>query len=155
MANKKGYTLRSDLEKARASALACLSMREHSNQELQEKLTRKGYESASIEMVLAECLSYNYLNDKRFAEIYWRTRSNKGFGPNKISQELKQKGISAELIDSAFKQDELDFAKTIQNVYVKKFKGKEILDFKDKAKRQNYLYRRGFGMDLIKTVIWE
>ncbi len=149
----KSFTKRSDLEKARASALASLCMREHSVKELHDKLTRKEYKLDSIETVIKECLDNNYLNDQRFAEIYWRSRARKGFGPNKISQELKYKGISSTMATDAMNQDELDFDEVVQRVYEKKFKGKSIKDFKDKAKRQNYLYQRGFGMELIRLVI--
>ena len=50
-------------------------------------------------------------------------------------------------------QDELDFEDVVKAIYEKKYKGAEIKDFKDKLKRQNYLYQRGFDMDLIKIVI--
>lgn len=151
--NKKTFTVRTDLEKARASALASLVMREHSVKELQDKLTRKEYERKSIEIVIAECLKDNYLNDQRFAKIFWRSRARKGFGPNKIFMELNQKGINSEMAHDTSIQDELDFEEVIKIVYLKKYKGTEIKDFKDKLKRQNYLYQRGFDMDLIKTVI--
>ena len=151
--SKPGFTKRSDLEKARASALASLCMREHSVKELSEKLSRKEYKQESIETVIKECLDNNYLNDERFSEIYWRSRARKGFGPNKITQELKFKGISSSLSAKTKKQEALDFDEVVQRVYEKKFKGKPILDFKGKAKRQNYLYQRGFSMELIRVVI--
>jgi regulatory protein len=152
--SKKNYTLRSDLEKARASALASLVMREHSVKELHDKLTRKEYEPESIEIVIEECLKDNYLNDQRFAEIFWRSRARKGFGPKKILMELNQKGISSEMAHDTSIQDELDFEEVVKAIYQKKYKGTEIKDFKDKLKRQNYLYQRGFDMDLIKAVIF-
>ncbi|HHL32444.1 MAG TPA: regulatory protein RecX [Oceanospirillales bacterium] len=151
--NKKSFTLRSDLEKARASALASLSMREHSIKELQDKLKRKAYQSDSIDTVVQECISHNYLNDQRFAEIYWRSRAQKGYGPNKISMELKHRGISSAQISQAAEQPELDFDAVIKRVYLKKFKNTEIKDFKDKVKRQNYLYQRGFDLELIRAVM--
>ena len=151
--NKKPYRLRTDLEKARASALASLSMREHSIKELTDKLNRKEYQTDSIELVIKECIDFNYLNDQRFSEIYWRSRARKGFGPNKILIELKHKGIESEMAQQASQQDELDFDEVIKRVYNKKFKQTVIKDFKDKAKRQNYLYQRGFGTELIRAVI--
>lgn len=153
MVSKKEFTLRTDLEKARASALASLCMREHSIKEITDKLTRKEYQQGSIEIVIKECLGDNYLNDQRFAEIYWRSRARKGFGPSKIIMELKQKGIPLVMIEDSSDQEELDFEAVIKTVYLKKFKGKKILDFKDKAKRQNYLYQRGFNIELIRTII--
>lgn len=151
--NNRNFTLRSDKEKARASALASLSMREHSTKELMDKLTRKGYEPESIDVVIEECLKNNYLNDQRFAEIYWRSRSSKGFGPNKILMELKLRGISATLAQETALQPELDFYDVIKKTYQKKYKNTEIIDYKDKAKRQNYLYQRGFSSDEIRSII--
>ena len=153
MIKNKNYNLRSDLEKARASALASLCMREHSIKEITDKLTRKEYQPDSIEIVVKENIKDNYLNDRRFAEIFWRSRARKGFGPNKIAMELKQKGISPSMIDETSDQEELDFDEVVKNIYKKKFKGAEIKDYKDKAKRQNYLYQRGFNLELIRTVI--
>jgi regulatory protein len=98
-------------------------------------------------------LDNNYLNDSRFAEIYWRSRSRKGFGPKKISHELKLKGINQQLIQQSSQQTELDFDEVVKSIYAKKFKGKVIKDFKDRAKRQNYLYQRGFTMELIKLAL--
>lgn len=151
--NKKTFKLRTDLEKARASALASLCMREHSIKEITDKLTRKEYQQDSIEIVVKECLKDNYLNEQRFAEIFWRSRARKGFGPNKIEMELKQRGISSSMIEESSHQEELNFDEVIKSIYFKKFKGLKINDFKDKAKRQNYLYHRGFPIELIKIVI--
>ncbi len=151
--NKQPYSVRSDLEKARASALASLSLREHSVKELADKLSRKSYQDESIQHVIKECLERNYLNDERFAEMYWRNRSNKGFGPNKIRSELKHKGVNSSVIEQSSQQEELDFDEVIRKIYTKKFKGEPFKDFKDKIKRQNYLYQRGFDRELILLVI--
>lgn len=151
--SKKPYTLRTDLEKARASALASLCMREHSVKEITDKLTRKEYQPDSIEIVVKESLKDNYLNDQRFAKIFWRSRARKGFGPNKIAMELQQRGISSSMIQETSQQEELDFDEVVKSIYLKKFRGTEIKDFKDKAKRQNYLYQRGFAIELIRLVI--
>jgi len=147
------FQKRSDLEKARASALASLSLREHSILELREKLKRKGYELESIDVVIHECIDSNYLNDMRYAEIYWRQRSSKGYGPQRIQAELKQKGVSSSDINKSSVQPDLDFVEVIQRIYKKKFEDRPVVDFKDKLKRQNYLYQRGFDRDLIETVI--
>jgi len=151
--SKETYKLRSDLQKARASALASLVLREHSVKELHDKLTRKEYQQDSIETVIAESLKDNYLNDQRFAEIFWRSRARKGYGPNKILMELKHKGINSGMAQDTSVQEELDFEDVVKAIYEKKYKGAEIKDFKDKLKRQNYLYQRGFDMDLIRIVI--
>ena len=128
-------------------------MREHSVKELTDKLSNKGYEPESIQIVIKECLENNYLNDDRFAEIYCRSRAQKGYGPLKISMELKLKGITENQAKKALHQDEVDFYQIAKKAYLKKYRETPIADFKDKMKRQNFLYRRGFDFDLISHVI--
>ena len=74
-------------------ALDILSRREHSIHELKLKLYKKFEAISEIEEVIIRLENNNLLNDFRFAETYARIRKRKGFGPNKIHYELKNKGI--------------------------------------------------------------
>ena len=78
-------------------------------------------------------------------------RSHK-FGSAKIASELREKGVSQELIESAIeqvKENELDNAREIWH---KKFKA--IPASRDEWARQaRFLQSRGFGFDVIKKVL--
>ena len=78
-------------------------------------------------------------------------RSHK-FGSAKIASELREKGVSQELIESAIeqvKENELDNAREIWH---KKFK--VIPASRDEWARQaRFLQSRGFGFDVIKKVL--
>ena len=78
-------------------------------------------------------------------------RSHK-FGSAKIANELREKGVSSDLIESAIeqvKENELDNAKEI---WRKKFK--KSPDSRDEWARQaRFLQSRGFGFDIIKKVL--
>jgi regulatory protein len=78
-------------------------------------------------------------------------RSHK-FGANKIANELREKGVSPDLIETAIeqvKENELDNAKEI---WQKKFKA--IPASRDEWARQGrFLQSRGFGFDIIKKVL--
>ncbi len=139
--------------KARASALGSLAMREHSSLELQQKLLNKNHPEGVVFALIEELQTSGLLSDERYAESYWRMRSGKGYGPVRITQELKLKGVSERLIHSALLEADVDFDALVRSVYEKKYKGQPWTDFKEKAKRQNFLYRRGFGHDLIRQVI--
>lgn len=140
------------MAKAKASAMASLAMREHSVLELQQKLLRKGMPEGIVAEVLTDLQQNNLLSNERFAEVYWRQRAGKGFGPIKIRYELQQKGIDDDMIQHAFEKSEVDFFATIQAVYDKKYHPKRCCDLKEKARRQSFLYRRGFPADMIKTL---
>ncbi len=139
--------------KARNSAIGSLAMREHSAYELQQKLLNKNHPEAVVFALIADLQKENLLSDARFAESYWRSRSNKGYGPVRIERELEQKGVSSRLVQEALFEAEIDFETLVHQVYEKKYRGKDWVDFKEKAKRQNFLYRRGFSHDLIRLVV--
>lgn len=139
--------------RARASALGSLAMREHSCDELRTKLINKKHAPELIDQLILELLQENLISDYRFAESYWRSRSNKGYGPARISRELAQKGVAATTISQAKAEADINFYDLIVHVYEKKYKGVAWQDYQEKAKRQGFLYRRGFDTDYIKTVI--
>ncbi len=139
--------------RARNSAIGSLAMREHSAYELQQKLLNKNHPEAVVFALIAELQKENLLSDTRYAECYWRSRCNKGYGPMRIERELEQKGVASRLIQEALYEAEIDFEALVHQVYEKKYKGQAWTDFKEKAKRQNFMYRRGFPSELIRMVL--
>ncbi len=139
--------------RARASALGSLAMREHSSSELYQKLLNKSHPESIVVALIADLQTSGLLSDIRFAESYWRMRSSRGYGPIRIKQELRQRGVSKQLIDQTLITADLNFESLICLFYEKKYCGKPWRDLKEKAKRQNFLYRRGFSHDLIRLVI--
>ena len=92
-----------------------------------------------------------WLNDKRFTEQIVHARQAK-FGVAKIAHELREKGVSHELIEAAVEQvkgNELDNAKEI---WRKKFKASPT-SREEWAKQARFLQSRGFGFDTIKRVL--
>lgn len=139
--------------RARASALGSLAMREHSALELRQKLLNKNHELALVDQLIASLQSENLLSDERYAESYWRVRSGKGYGSLRIVKELQMKGVSERIIEAAKNEANINFFDVIEAVYQKKYKSQPIQDFNEKAKRQAFLYRRGFDTEYIKSVI--
>ena len=129
-------------------AIEMLSRREYSEKMLREKLLALNVEDLSqIDRVIDKIQGYGYQNDQRFTELFIRNSIAKGLGFIRIRQELKQKGIDAELADrgiedasgEGFSQDEL-----IYRVWLKKFKALPV-DPKEKAKQYRFLMYRGFS----------
>ena len=91
------------------------------------------------------------MSDKRFTEQIVHARQAK-FGVAKITHELREKGVSQELIEAAVEQvkgNELDNAKEI---WRKKFKASPA-SREEWAKQARFLQNRGFGFDIIKKVL--
>jgi len=137
------------LQAVKAAALRYLSHREYSSFELRQKLCRKGYSEAMVEQVVADLVSQGFQSDGRFAEVFARSRAEKGYGAYRIRQELRQRGIDA---DRALENDQ-DWDALIRKIYVKRY-GETIPDTLDeRAARERFLRRRGFESDQIRRLL--
>jgi len=137
------------------SALRLLTRREHGAKEVCEKLKKKGFKPEEIQDALESCQRLNLQSDQRFVELYIRYRIRQGYGPLKISQELKQKGVDSELIHQEIKQEGPNWLSYALNVWEKKCKGQINLSFQEIQKQQRFLLYRGFDMDIISQVVKE
>lgn len=129
-----------------------LSRREHSTQELLRKLVSKGFHTNTVERQLAELQEKDLLSDQRFTESYVRFRSQKGFGPIRIQQELRQKGIEDRLIESYANVMDDQWFERVVKVHDKRFGGELPDDRTIQAKQIRFLQYRGFTQDHIQGV---
>ena len=146
-----------DFKQARALAYRYLSHRDRSARETADHLKKKGFEEAVIQETLHYLKEANYLNDRRFAEHWARTRAeNKQFGKYRLRQELTGKGLPQDLIDETLDTlfetvKEIDLARTVVE---KKLPSMQDLD-PDKKKRRltGLLQRKGFSGHIIYQVL--
>jgi len=143
-----------DLAAARQKAFRLLSMRPHSEKELEKKLREKGFPAVVIKETLEKLYDLKYLNDASFAGQWARNLVvNKLWGNRKIITNLREKGIAAELIDQAILQarEELPEEEAIEFLVKKKAAKKKLPAFDIKAKQRIFqsLTGRGFPAGLI------
>jgi regulatory protein len=137
-------------KKAIHVALNYLARREYSASTLQKKLLQKGFTLGSIQSAVQQLIQEGLLNDQRFCEIFIANRIRQGYGPLRIVHELRQQGISEELISSQLQQNESAWLDCIKKIQQKKFSS-AATDLKEKRRRIHYLQYRGFSLDQIKT----
>lgn len=146
-----------DFKQARALAYRYLSHRDRSARETTDHLRKKGFEEAVVQETLHYLKEANYLDDRRFAEHWARTRAeNKQFGKYRLRQELIGKGLPQDLIDETLDTlfetiKEIDLARTVVE---KKLPSMQNLE-PDKRKRRlvGLLQRKGFSSDVIYKVL--
>ena len=141
----------------RQRALDYLARREYSVAELGKKLqsVARQYELDADEIpeILTDFQKRNWISDSRFTEQILHARKAK-FGSARIAHELREKGISDNLIADALqdvKHDELENAKA---VWRKKFSTPPS-SREEWTKQARFLQSRGFGFEIIKKVINE
>lgn len=127
-------------------AVNLLSRREYSEFEIRCKMQEKAFSEQEIEDTLAQLQQKNWQSDKRFTENYLRARAQRGYGVNRIKQELRQlKGILPETIDEALMECDIDWSEIALNVLAKKFPDyRTRQDAKNKQKIWRYMLSHGF-----------
>lgn len=123
-----------------------LARREYSEFELRNKMQEKAFSEEEIDQTIARCQQKNWQSDRRFTENYIHARAQRGYGVNRIKQELRQlKGVSNEIIDEAFYESDIDWEKIALHVLKKKFPNyAEKQTPKTKQKIWQYMLSHGF-----------
>lgn len=144
---------RAILDKIRRVAINWLSRRDYAQQEITKKLQAKGFPLPQINTVMLEFIRSGLINDQRFAENYVYYRREHGYGPLRISQELRSRGISREIIAQLLEiTNNLWFTK-IRIIWQKHFKNKVAKDFKTYSKQIRFLQSRGYTREQIACVL--
>ncbi len=143
-----------DLAAAKQRAYRLLSMRPHSQKELENKLRDKGFPAPIIKEALEKLRDLKYLNDASFAMQWARNLAvNKLWGNRKISADLREKGISDRLISDsvASARYELSEEEAIEILIKKKAARKKpaVMDAREKQRIFQSLMGRGFPPGLI------
>ncbi|MBE0470050.1 MAG: regulatory protein RecX [Methyloprofundus sp.] len=146
-----------DLDKFKAIKEACLQYlirREHSQQELLQKVSAKGFPRLDIESVITELIEQGLQSDARFAESYARSRVHRGFGPLLIKAELQQRGAGDYYFDMAVEDIVGSWQALLAQVYEKKYGTDNAdLDIKEQLKRSRFLQQRGFSNEMIRDLL--
>lgn len=130
-----------------------LARREHSAWELQRKLVAKGYALPLIEAVVEDLRGKNLQDDRRFAESYIRSRVERGFGPCRITSELKMRGVSDALIAACLKEEIEDWICRAAEARRKRFGPAFPGSLKERARQVRFLQYRGFTHEQVSGVL--
>lgn len=116
-------------------------------------LKKAGFHNKVIAYAVDIALSYRFLDDKKYCEIYIDcNKENKGI--RRIRQELSTKGIDKELINEVFDNIEIDEYQSAIKI-AEKFIVKKQNDSKIREKTIRYMMSKGFNWSIIEQVIKE
>lgn len=147
---------------AAKKAMKLLEFSDRTTKELETKLSRSGFSEEAIAEAEEYLNLFHYLDDERFAYQYILCRLE-GKSRQVITQELKRKGVSEEIIHHAwnsisdelgvnFRENELDMIRTI----VRKHHFSESkITIKELRRLYGKLARKGFSLSDIKSVLAE
>lgn len=120
------------------------------------ELLKESFDPDIIEQVVQYLYRYNFLNDKEYAILYARDKSNiNRWGEIKIKFQLQQKGVPQEFISLALDEIQPMQYKLAKKTYEKRAFKYNLKEYKDRQKLKRYLYGRGFHPLVIEKLIKE
>ena len=135
--------------------LRLLARREHSQQELLNKLALRGFGRDDAQPVIDGLAEQGWQDDLRYAESYARFRIQKGYGPIRVRHELKQNGIAAFDLEDIVREEAGSWMELMEQVYSKKYIHDTVMDRNEWAKRSRFLLHRGFSGAMISALFDE
>jgi regulatory protein len=140
-------------KRARESAVRILERREHSQKELIRKLKQREFSEEVVEETLGWLGEHDLLNEQRFASEYARMRAGRGYGPQRILQELRERGISEPEARDALGSLEQDWWAAAADIRQRKFGAALPSELADIAKQQRFLQYRGFSAEQARAAV--
>ncbi len=137
----------------KSRAIRLLARREHSRAELRRKLlgsSRDADVAASVDAVLDVLETENWLSDRRFAELFVRSRAER-LGGARLARELFEKGVDRDVANDLLeplRAAELDRAYAL---WRRRF-GNPPLDRAERGRHGRFLIQRGFSPAIVRQV---
>jgi regulatory protein len=138
-------------------ALRLLALRDHSRQELRQKLIAKDFTPAEVDEVVERLAGKGYLDDARYARrLAAYLGRERMLGPRRIVQKLLQKGLSSDLVDEAVAAGEGDFPapERLRRLLQKKLGNRfpDPLSTEEMKKLGRFFFQRGFSWGDIQDI---
>lgn len=144
----------------RATAADLIGRRAMSRRDLERKLQEKGASEAEARYAGEWLEAIGALDDAAYAAALVRHCGDKGYGPRRTREKLREKGVPQELWDEALEELPEDDGQ-IDRFLQQKLRGR-VPDEKEKKRLTDALLRRGFPWGEIKAAwtrygaeIWE
>ena len=130
-------------------AMDLLARREHSAQELRQKLKFRDHDDDAIDEVLVALQADGLQSDRRFCESYVHHRVNAGNGPIKIRHELRQKGVADDLGEEFLEPYAGQWNELMAQQRERKFGAGIPVDYRESMKQARFLQNRGFSAEAV------
>ena len=136
---------------AKAAAADMIGSRALSKKELTRRLVKKGSDEADAQAAADWLEDIGAVDDAGYAAALVRHYGGKGYGPARVREELRRRGVDRELWDEAL--EEMPEAAEILDALIRKKCRGELSDPKEKKRVSDGLLRRGFAWSDVKAAM--
>jgi regulatory protein len=137
-------------------ALRFLDYRPRSAAEARDHLISRGYSATAVATTLEKLRSLSYLDDEKFARNWAVSKFiSRGYGPKRIEQELRSRGIREALIRDVLREicDPGSEAERARSLLEKKFASQKLADPTVVRRAIGFLQRRGYSSEVIFALL--
>jgi regulatory protein len=147
--------IREEVVAATTAALNLLAYRSRSTGEIQTRLRQKGHGPEAIDAAIEKLKGWRYLDDEDFARTWAEQQAtNRPRSRRALGQELRNKGIDRDLIEETMETIEINEEQDAYSLAKRKWDSWAALPADVKNRRlSSFLARRGYGFDIVRTVI--
>lgn len=142
------------IPRAKKRALGILVKKDCTEKELRDKLTTSLHDAISVQEAMSFVKSNGYINDEIYAKEYLDVKKKKK-SFRQIRMELKQKGISEQILDQVFEENGEQSQEDIRPLLLKYIRKFSVLDASAKQKTCAYFYRKGYSLEPVKQILEE
>ena len=137
------------MQEALERAFRFIAKRERTVSQVSARLERDGISQKVISEVVAQMVSDGYLSDQRFAALYAEDRrAIDGWGNERIITNLREAGISAEILESVVgSRDHADQVGDAIRVLDQRV-GAKPSDERERERALGMLARRGYSLEI-------
>ena len=132
-----------DPKSIRIKIMDFLSRREHSKKEIYHKLSHRVSSLELLEEEIEKLIQEGLLDNRRFAEQYVHNRENRGLGPIRIENELRERGIERTIIEELL--SEKNWIELAKKALLKKTRESLPREKEQILKLKKFLNYRGFS----------
>ena len=129
-------------------ALRYLAYRSRTEAEIRRYLRRRGHAPEVTDSVVEKLRTLSYLNDESFPRGWALARAqDRGFGPRRIEQELRNKGVDQPLIRIVLRETfrQVDERDRPKRLLTKHFNGDDLGEPKIARRAAAFLQRPGYS----------
>ncbi len=135
--------------RTKAAAARMIGSRALSKQELTRRLMKKGSDAGDAQAAADWLEEIGAVDDENYAAALVRHYGGKGYGPARVRDELRRRGVDRGLWDSAL--EEMPEAAEILDRLLRK-RG-DLSDPKERRRASDALLRRGFSWEQVRAAL--
>ena len=138
-------------ERAKAKVIGSVLYSPKTSGQVRDRILREGFSTETADALVEELVQKGYINDYAYAEgIIRKAIKSKPESILKITVDLKNKGISDEIIREAIKNNELDEEELATRALEKKLRTSREKEYN---KLYSFLMRKGFTADAVRKAM--